>query len=93
MLTISLEGHRHNPYVGSFHTVDRRTKSSSSSMLLDSSLKNPFIGTVRHSPAGPSAGLKGLLWEVHSRQFLMFYVAVAVFLYGMKTNPILRDNF
>ena len=62
--TFRLESHRHNPYIGSFHTVDRRTKPSSSSMLLDTSLKNPFIGTIRHSPAGSSAGLKGILWEV-----------------------------
>lgn len=56
---------RHNPYVGSFHSVYRTDKQEGDCVLW-SQRTSPHVGTFRHSPADPKRlklGLKALLYE------------------------------
>jgi len=57
--TYRLSNHKHNPYVGSFHTVNRELPKLSN--VIDS--KSPLLPMFRHSPPSilKSLGLKGLL--------------------------------
>ena len=64
-----LDAYRKNPYVGSFHSVNRPPASctTTSLMMLGATKTNALVGSFRHSPAVSSVtvglGLKEILWE------------------------------
>ena len=64
-----LDAYRKNPYVGSFHSVNRPPSSctTTSLMMLGATKNNALIGSFRHSPSVSSGtvglGLKEILWE------------------------------
>ena len=63
-----LDAYRKNPYVGSFHSVNRPPASctTTSLMMLGATKNNALIGSFRHSPSSAAAvglGLKEILWE------------------------------